>query len=53
MPIKSADTDARRSRDGFEAGFRSTGAEHGSCRLKQSIAVPQRVGAWFSQSYFV
>ena len=48
MAVERADTDSRRSRDGFEARFRTTGAEHGSCRFEQAIAVPLRVGARLS-----
>jgi hypothetical protein len=48
MTVKGANPDTRRSRDSFEARFRSAGAEHGSCSLKQAVAIAQRVGAWLS-----
>jgi len=44
----SADADAGRFRNGFEARLRTAGAEHSSCRLEHALAVAQRVGTWFS-----
>jgi len=53
MAVKGAYPDPRLARDGFEARFRSTGAEHDPCGLEQTVAVPQRVGARLSCRAFV
>jgi hypothetical protein len=53
MAVKGADTDSRRPRDSFKTRFRSASAEHASCGLEQKVAVPKRVGAWLSRSFFV
>jgi len=53
MTVKGADADTGRLCDGFEARFGSTSAEHGSRSLKDSVAVPECVGARLSRSFFL
>jgi hypothetical protein len=48
MTVKGTDADAGRLCNGFEACLRSAGPEHGSCSLKHTLAVPERVGAGLS-----
>jgi len=51
MPIKGADADTGRSRDGFEAGVRTTSTENLSCSLEHTLAVPNRIGARLSRPF--
>ena len=48
MPVKRADADTGGARDGFEARFRATGAENRFCRLEDTLAIANGIGARLS-----
>src|SRR5258708_2709385 len=50
MPVEGADAHTGGSRDGFEAGLRATSTENHFCCLKDTLAIPNGIGARLSRA---
>jgi hypothetical protein len=53
VPVKRANTDTGRSRDGFEARRGAASAEHGFCGREDPFAVADCVGTRLSRGLFI
>jgi hypothetical protein len=50
MPVEGADAHTGGSRNGFEAGLRTTSTENGICCLEDTLAIPNGIGARLSRT---